>query len=106
MASEARPLTFSDQPLGITRRRRGKVWHYFAPDGARITEAEHVARLNRIALPPAYTQAWFSPDPQADILATGIDAKGRRQYRYHPDFAPRARPRNSPDVQHSAQHCR
>ncbi|WP_343610285.1 DNA topoisomerase IB [Novosphingobium sp.] len=86
MASEARPLTFSDQPLGITRRRRGKVWHYFAPDGARITEAEHVARLNRIALPPAYTQAWFSPDPQADILATGIDAKGRRQYRYHPDF--------------------
>ncbi|WP_068090093.1 DNA topoisomerase IB [Novosphingobium rosa] len=86
MASEALLPTVSDQPEGITRKRRGKLWHYFAPDGQRITQAEEVARLNRIALPPAYTQAWFSPDPQADVLATGTDTKGRRQYRYHPDF--------------------
>lgn len=71
---------------GITRRLiRGK-WAYFGPDGKRIGEAAEIARLNAIALPPAYSDAWFSDDPLAHILATGIDARGRKQYRYHPDF--------------------
>ena len=43
-------------------------------------------RLNAVALPPAYTDAWFCPAPNGHILATGIDAKGRKQYRYHPQF--------------------
>ena len=85
------PLRFTDdrQP-GITRRpvRRGErtVFAYYRPDGTRIADREEIDRLNRIALPPAYEQAWFSPDPQGHILATGIDARGRKQYRYHPGF--------------------
>lgn len=75
----------TDRP-GITRRLiRGK-WGYFDPDGERITDRDEIDRLNAAGLPPAYTDAWFSPDPRAHIQALGADAKGRRQYRYHPDF--------------------
>ena len=71
---------------GITRRRRGKHWQYFAADGARITDAAEIARLNRLGVPPAYARVWFSPDPAAHLQAIGFDAKGRKQYRYHADF--------------------
>lgn len=74
-----------DEP-GITRRRIGRHWRYFSPDGQRITGTEEIDRFNRIALPPAYTDAWYSIDPDAHVLAYGIDARGRRQYRYHPEF--------------------
>lgn len=81
-------LTFADgtEP-GITRRpiRSGK-WAYHDPDGGRITDREEIDRLNRIALPPAYVNCWFSPDPAAHLLATGFDARGRKQYRYHPEY--------------------
>lgn len=71
---------------GITRRQiRGK-WGYFDPEGNRITDRGEIDRLNAVGLPPAYTDAWFAPDPRAHIQALGTDAKGRRQYRYHPDF--------------------
>jgi DNA topoisomerase-1 len=85
------PLHFTDdrQP-GITRKplKRGEhlAFAYHAPDGARITDRDEIDRLNAIALPPAYQQAWYSPDPAGHILATGIDARGRKQYRYHPQF--------------------
>lgn len=87
MSSSLPPLApgWADQP-GICRRRHGRHWRYLDPAGAPITDADEIARLNRIALPPAYREAWFSPDPEARILATGVDARGRRQYRYHPDF--------------------
>jgi DNA topoisomerase I len=76
----------SDDMPGITRKRfRGK-WAYFAPDGSRITDRGEIARLNAVALPPAYTDAWFAPAANAHILATGFDARGRKQYRYHPQF--------------------
>ena len=71
---------------GITRKKTGRAWAYFDPDGKRITDRDEIDRLNSIALPPAYTQAWFCPDPKGHILATGIDDKGRKQYRYHPDY--------------------
>jgi len=71
---------------GITRRLIRGHWAYFVPDGKRITNREEIDRLNAIALPPAYTDAWFAADARAHILATGIDARGRKQYRYHPDF--------------------
>ena len=75
-----------DSEPGITRRRiRGK-WAYFDPDGARITDRDEIDRLNAIALPPAYVDAWFSPRADAHLLATGIDARGRKQYRYHPGW--------------------
>jgi len=75
-----------DGQPGITRKRSGRAWAYFDPDGKRITKRGEIDRLNAIALPPAYTDAWFCPDPKGHILATGIDDKGRKQYRYHPDY--------------------
>jgi DNA topoisomerase I len=80
-------LAFADPAApGITRKRNGKGWHYFTADGTRITANDEIARLNAIALPPAYEDAWFAPHPNAHILAWGFDQRGRRQYRYHPDF--------------------
>lgn len=75
-----------DQLPGITRKGAGKGWAYYDPDGQLITDRKEKERLNAIALPPAYKDAWFCPAPNGHILATGIDAKGRKQYRYHPEF--------------------
>ena len=87
MASSPPKLKYvEDGQPGITRRKAGRGWAYFDPDGARITDREEIDRLNSIALPPAYTDAWFCPNGKGHILATGIDDKGRKQYRYHPDF--------------------
>ncbi|GAA4015703.1 DNA topoisomerase IB [Sphingomonas swuensis] len=78
-----------DQP-GITRQQVKGKWAYFQPDGSRVTAREEIDRLNAIALPPAYTDAWFCPFPNGHIQATGRDAKGRKQYRYHEAFRSRA----------------
>lgn len=79
----------TDDTPGITRQQLKGKWAYFAPDGSRITDREEIDRLNGIALPPAYTDAWYCPYPNGHIQATGRDAKGRKQYRYHPDFTAR-----------------
>src|SRR3990170_4906219 len=79
----------SDKDPGITRKRIGRAWGYFSPDGQRITDREEIDRLNAIALAPAYTDAWFCPDPDGHIQATGRDARGRKQYRYHADYRSR-----------------
>jgi DNA topoisomerase I len=71
---------------GIRRRRVGGGWAYYAPDGARITDREARTRINRLAIPPAWSDVWICPDPNGHIQATGSDARGRKQYRYHPDF--------------------
>lgn len=71
---------------GISRRKAGRGWAYFDTDGARITDREEIDRLNAIAFPPAYERAWFCPMPNGHLLATGYDARGRKQYRYHPEF--------------------
>lgn len=87
MATCAPKLIYVDDELpGITRRRAGKGWAYYDPHGELIRDPEERKRLNAIALPPAYQDAWFCPAPNGHILATGVDAKGRKQYRYHPDF--------------------
>lgn len=87
LARMAPGLHFADiDAPGITRRLVRGHWAYFAPGGMRITDRAEIDRLNAIALPPAYTDAWFATDPRAHILATGIDARGRKQYRYHPGF--------------------
>ena len=72
--------------LTIRRRRDRTGWQYLDAHGKRITDPDEVARLNRIALPPAYTEARFCPDCRGHLQAIGIDARGRRQYRYHPAF--------------------
>ncbi|MFM7350460.1 MAG: DNA topoisomerase IB [Erythrobacter sp.] len=83
-------LVYVDDTLpGITRRRVGKGWAYYDPSGALIRNAREKKRLNAIALPPAYIDAWFCPAPNGHILATGYDGAGRKQYRYHPDFRSR-----------------
>lgn len=81
-------LKFADDTMpGITRKRvRGNKWAYFDADGDRIKDRDEIDRLNRIALPPAYENCWFSADPNVHLLATGVDARGRKQYRYHPDW--------------------
>ena len=74
---------------GYTRRKQGRYWAYFDEDGKRVTDRETIDRLNSIALPPAYTDAWFCKDENGHLQATGKDDRGRKQYRYHPDFRAR-----------------
>ncbi|HYU96523.1 MAG TPA: DNA topoisomerase IB [Sphingomicrobium sp.] len=76
----------SDSEPGITRKRMGRHWAYFAANGKRITDRDEIDRLNAIGLPPAYKDAWFCTDPDGHLQATGVDARGRKQYRYHPDY--------------------
>lgn len=76
----------SDTEPGITRKRMGRYWAYFNARGMRVTKRDEIDRLNAIGLPPAYQHAWFCADPDGHLQATGIDARGRKQYRYHPRF--------------------
>jgi DNA topoisomerase-1 len=71
---------------GITRKRAGTGWAYFEPDGARIGDPEKRHRLNKLAIPPAWTDVWICPDPDGHIQVTARDARGRKQYRYHADY--------------------
>jgi DNA topoisomerase-1 len=75
-----------DSRPGITRKRKGRYWMYFDPEGTRIADRDEIDRLNAIGMPPAYENCWFCPFPDGHIQAIGYDARGRRQYRYHPDF--------------------
>src|SRR3546814_18511083 len=80
-------LCYVDDALpGFTRRRRGRYWQYFDAKGERITDRDEIDRLNGVGLPPAYKDAWFCPSPEGHIQAIGYDDRGRKQYRYHPDF--------------------
>lgn len=80
-------LRFTDlNSPGIRRRRAGRGWCFVDPEGRPITDPSERMRLLSIALPPAYREAWYNPDPSGHLQATGIDARGRLQYRYHPDF--------------------
>lgn len=76
----------SDSEPGYTRKRKGRYWQYFDEGSARVTDRDEIERLNAIALPPAYADAWFCKDPNGHIQATGTDARGRKQYRYHSEY--------------------
>ncbi len=82
----ARLIHIDDGLPGITRERVEDGWRYRDTKGKIIRDRGEVTRLNAIALPPAYEDAWFCPAANGHILATGYDARGRKQYRYHPDF--------------------
>ena len=75
----------SDTEPGYARRRMGRYWAYFDGDN-RVTDRATIDRLNSIALPPAYKNAWFCKDANGHLQATGIDDRGRKQYRYHVEF--------------------
>src|SRR6185503_20843784 len=69
---------------GIGRRRRGKGFEYFDEETAkRITNEEVLQRIRALAIPPAWTDVWICADALGHIQATGVDARGRKQYRYH-----------------------
>src|SRR3954451_8024127 len=76
----------SDTQPGIRRKRAGKGFVYVGPDGKTIRDAKEVARIRSLAIPPAYTDVWICPSPNGHIQATGRDARGRKQYRYHPKW--------------------
>jgi DNA topoisomerase IB len=68
---------------GFTRRRSGRGFSYLGLDGKVIKDAETVARIKALAIPPAWTDVWISTDPRGHVQATGYDAAGRKQYLYH-----------------------
>ena len=71
---------------GFSRRKRGTGWQYFDVSGDTLTDEDDVVRANALAIPPAWKDVWICPDPRGHVQATGTDAAGRRQYRYHPDW--------------------
>jgi DNA topoisomerase-1 len=68
---------------GITRRKRGRGFEYLDDDGQRIEHPEILERIRSLAIPPAWEDVWICADPLGHIQATGLDARGRKQYRYH-----------------------
>jgi DNA topoisomerase-1 len=74
----------SDAGPGMSRRRAGRRFVYFDPAGRCVRDPEVIARVTALAIPPAYTSVWICPDPDGHIQATARDARGRKQYRYHP----------------------
>ncbi|MBT9263607.1 DNA topoisomerase IB [Pseudomonas sp. MG-9] len=73
-----------DTQPGLTRKKLRGKFAYFDPAGQRITDPDEVKRINSLAVPPAYTDVWICADPRGHLQATGRDARGRKQYRYHP----------------------
>lgn len=76
----------SDTKPGITRKRRGKSFRYFNPDGTRVTDPAVLARIKSLVIPPAWTDVWISPLANGHLQATGRDARKRKQSRYHPQW--------------------
>jgi DNA topoisomerase-1 len=78
---------YPDSAPGISRRRHGRGFSYVAADGTRIDRGPERLRLEGMAVPPAYERVWMSPLANGHLMATGYDARERKQYRYHPDWA-------------------
>jgi DNA topoisomerase-1 len=76
----------TDTRPGITRRRAGRGFTYRDPDGSTIRDPAVRARIRGLAIPPAWTDVWICPWPNGHIQATGRDARGRKQYRYHAEW--------------------
>src|SRR5688572_30295003 len=71
---------------GIRRIRRGRGFSYEEADGTTIADREVIDRIRELAIPPAWQDVWICPYPNGHIQATGIDAAGRKQYLYHPQW--------------------
>ncbi|MCX7356427.1 MAG: DNA topoisomerase IB [Alphaproteobacteria bacterium] len=86
-ASKEAGLHFaSDEMPGIRRKKAGGRFSYHLPKGALVRDAATLARIRRLAIPPAWTDVWICADPLGHLQATGRDAKQRKQYRYHSEF--------------------
>jgi DNA topoisomerase-1 len=73
----------TDTTPGITRRMESTGWAFYDPEGRRVDDGDTLARIARLAIPPAWTDVWICPSPRGHLQATGRDARGRKQYRYH-----------------------
>jgi DNA topoisomerase-1 len=76
----------SDEAPAIQRRRAGKGFVYFDAKGRRIADADTLKRIRSLVIPPAWTDVWICASADGHIQATGRDAKGRKQYKYHADY--------------------
>jgi len=76
----------TDDLAGISRHRAGKGWSYSDAEGTRIADPATRKWLNALAIPPAWIDVWICPDPEGHIQATARDARGRKQYHYHPSY--------------------
>src|SRR5688572_12029377 len=76
----------SDTMPGIRRKRSGSGFTYLGPDGKTVRDAATIARIRSLAIPPAYVDVWICPSANGHIQAVGRDARGRKQYRYHPKW--------------------
>jgi DNA topoisomerase-1 len=83
-AEQAGLVYVSDEEPGIRRRRAGKGFAFRNPDGSPVRDVATLQRIRSLAIPPAYTDVWICPDLDGHLQATGRDARGRKQYRYHP----------------------
>jgi DNA topoisomerase-1 len=83
-AAKAAGLRYTTDAIpGIRRVKRRKSFAFIASDGTPITDRKEIARIKSLAIPPAYTDVWICPQPNGHLQATGRDARGRKQYRYH-----------------------
>ncbi len=86
-AAQAASLRYvSDRMPGIRRRRTGSGFAYIGPDGRPVRDAETLARIRALAVPPAWVDVWICPAANGHLQATGRDARGRKQYRYHAEW--------------------
>src|SRR5689334_9284478 len=85
-AAAAGLVYVSDAVSGVRRVRRGGRFIYLDSDGRRLTDRTELDRIARLAIPPAYEDVWICPHPRGHLQATGRDARGRKQYRYHPSW--------------------
>jgi DNA topoisomerase-1 len=76
----------NDAGTGIRRRASGRGFTYVGPDGTTIRDRSEIARIRKLAIPPAYRDVWICPSERGHIQATGRDARGRKQYRYHDEW--------------------
>ncbi len=83
-AKEAGLRYVTDARPGIRREPRGKEFVYFTPAGKRLRDKDQLGRIRSLAIPPAWRDVWICPWPNGHLQATGRDAKGRKQHRYHP----------------------
>ncbi len=86
MAVEAGLVYVSDAEPGIRRLRAGKGFRYLTPENRRLAAAKELKRIAGLAIPPAYRDVWISLQPRGHLQATGRDARGRKQYRYHAEW--------------------
>lgn len=86
VAESAGLVYFSDDKPGIHREGRPGQFNYLTPKGEPVRDERTLERINKLAIPPAWTDVWICPKPSGHLQATGRDAKGRKQYRYHPQF--------------------